>query len=178
MKCCVKCFRDEELKAIIAELKTIGNCDFCGKRNVHVYDIDANGTIADLFDGLLDVYTPASSLPDDFPRENLDLLKNILYNKWNIFNLEPDCIYQLITSICREKYQERPEMFDGPVGILETNQQDYLEQYSVIRTFQWTDFVEEIKSRNRFHINYVNTDVLKMFLGHVRKSYKAGKIFY
>lgn len=178
MNCCTKCFKDTEIKAIINGLNTKGTCDFCGKRDTFIYEIKTNNTVTELFDGLLDVYTPVSSLPDTFPKENLDLLKNILYNKWNIFNLEPDFIYKLITNICNEKYKERPELFDGPVGILETNQKDYLEQYSVIRNFQWNDFVNEIKCKNRFHTNYINKDVLKLFLGYARKTYKAGTVFY
>lgn len=178
MNCCAKCFQDTEIKAIINGLNVKGNCDFCGKKDTHIYDIEANKTITELFDGLLDVYTPVSSLPDTFPKKNLDSLKNILHNKWSIFNVEPDCIYELITNICSEKYKERPELFDGQVGILETIQEDYLEQYSVIRNFQWNDFVNEIKCKNRFHTNYINKDVLKLFLRKARKPYKAGMVFY
>ncbi|MGE5614956.1 MAG: RES family NAD+ phosphorylase [Bacillota bacterium] len=178
MNCCVKCFRDTEIKAIINGLNIKGNCDFCGKRDTYIYEIETNKIITELFDGLLDIYTPVSNLPDTFPKKSLDLLKNILHNKWSIFNLEPDCIYKLITYICSEKYKERPELFDGPVGILETIQEDYLEKYSLLRTFQWDDFVNEIKCKNRFHTNYINKDVLKLFLGYARKSYKAGAVFY
>jgi hypothetical protein len=178
MKCCVKCFKDSEIKAVIDGLNTTGDCNFCRKSDVHVYDLATNKTITEYFDGLLDVYTPVSSLPASFPKENLDLLKNILHTKWNIFTVGPDCIYRLLTNICVEKYAERPELFDEPVGISEITQPKYLEDNSIIRTFQWNDFVEEIKCKNRFHTKHINTDILRFFLQSIRKPYKKGMVFY
>lgn len=72
MYCCSNCFRDSEIKAIIqghGKKKQKGNCDFCGSKNVVVYDIDKDDTLSEMFDGILDVYTPASLLPDSFPKE-------------------------------------------------------------------------------------------------------------
>lgn len=75
MFCCSNCFADAEIKAIIDGNKTTGNCDFCGSHDAHVYDIGKDQTITELFDGLLDIYTPISNLPADFPREQTDLIK-------------------------------------------------------------------------------------------------------
>ncbi len=178
MNCCVKCFKDDEVKAIIRGLNTKGVCDFCGKTNEYVYDTDANNALAELFDGLLEIYTPIANLSDMFPKDSLSLLKDILYNQWNIFRLERHNIYRLITSICREKYAEYPEIFDMPVGIPESNDSDYLKKYSIIKTFTWDDFVQEIKSKNRFHTNYINKNVLGKFCDYVKQLYKAGTVFY
>ena len=93
MYCCSNCFDDAEIKAIIEGNTMIGNCDFCGEHNVRVYEIEKESTITELFDGLLEIYTPISDLPVDFPREQTDLIKNILCNNWNIFNLKPDVAY-------------------------------------------------------------------------------------
>lgn len=117
MFCCSNCFADTEIKAIIDGNKTTGNCDFCGSHNAHVYEIGKDQTIAELFDGLLDIYSPASDLSADFPREQTDLMKNILCNNWRIFNLKPDGIYRLITAICSDRYKDQPDLFDNPVGI-------------------------------------------------------------
>lgn len=178
MNCCVKCFKDAEIKAIIQGFNTIGSCDFCEQKDVYIYEIGTDTTLSDLFDGLLDVYTTAPSLPDGFPKEETDLIKNILYYKWHIFNVEPSCIYRLITNICCEKYREQPELFDGPVGIMENQDQDYLEENSIIRNYHWHDFVEEIKRKNRFHTEYMNKEMLTLFIRCVRKPYKTGNVFY
>lgn len=178
MNCCVRCFNDDEIIDIIKNQKTKGNCDFCGSENVYLYQIDNDSTLSDMFNELLDIYTAASSLPATFPKENTDLLKNIFYNKWSIFNLKPDCIYRLLTSICHEKYSDEPELFDYPVGILESQDKDYLTEFSLIKDYQWNDFVMAIKCANRFHTDYINKKILDLFIRCVRKPYKIGKTFY
>lgn len=178
MFCCSNCFRDNEIRAIINENKTIGNCDFCGSTNVNVFDLISNHVIAELFDGLLDTYTPAAELPNDFPKDQTDLLKNILCYRWNIFNLKPDCIYRLIVSICAERYIEQADLFDSPIGIRVTQDCDYLEENSILKNFCWDDFVEGIKRENRFHSNYINTEKLFVFLKCAKKLHRSGEIFY
>jgi hypothetical protein len=143
-----------------------------------VYDLNADSTLADMFGELLEVYTSEVDLPKAFPRENIDLLKNIFYSKWPIFNVEPDCIYRLLTAICHEKYTFQPELFNSTVGILESQDNNYLNDHSIIRYYQWQDFVGDIKRVNRFHTDHINKEVLTKFLSCVRKSYKAGTIFY
>lgn len=178
MNCCVRCFNDAEIIDIIKNQKTKGDCDFCEGKNIYVCQIDSDITLSDMFGELLDIYTTASNLPDSFPKENMDLLKNIFYSKWSIFNLEPDSIYRLITSICHEKYSDQPELFDYPIGILESEDKEYLEEFSIIRDYRWKDFVEDIKCVNRFHTDHINKKVLDLFIRCVRKPYKAGKTFY
>lgn len=178
MFCCSNCFADAEIKAIINGNKTTGNCDFCSSENAYVYDLDKDRTIAELFDGLLDTYTPVANLPDNFPKDSTDLLKNILYHVWNIFAVRPDRIYRLITSICADRYNEQPALFDGPIGILQSQDQDYLKQNTILKNHCWDDFVEAIKHRNRFHSNYINKEVLYTFLHCTKKTYKAGTVFY
>ena len=178
MYCCVNCFKDAEIKAIIQSYNITDDCDFCGEKSVSVYQIGVDTTISDLFDGLLDVYTTAASLPIAFPKDSTDLIKNILCNKWHIFNVEPDRIYRLITSICCERYNDQPELFDTTVGISQSQDQNYLEKSAIIKNYSWADFVEAIKLKNRFHTDHMNKDVLDLFIGYVRKTYKAGTTFY
>jgi hypothetical protein len=178
MFCCSNCFADAEIKAIIDGNKTTGTCDFCGSKNVHVYELGKDQIITELFDGLLDTYTPVLNLPNGFPKRQTDLIKNILCYNWHIFNLKPDCIYRLITSICAERYKEQPELFDSPVGILQSQNHDYLEENSILKNYCWDDFVEGIKRKNRFHSNYINTDKLFTFLRCARKPHKAGEVFF
>jgi len=178
MYCCVNCFKDAEIKAIIQSYNITGDCEFCGQNNVSVYKTGVDATISDLFDGLLEIYTTESNLPDTFSKDNTDLIANILHDKWNIFDVDPACIYRLITSICSERYDDQPELFDTTVGILQSQDKDYLENNAIIKNYRWDDFVEEIKRKNRFHTDYMNKDVLNIFIDYVMKPYKTGDKFY
>ena len=178
MNCCVKCYKDEEIKAIIAGMNVMGNCDFCYSKEIYVLDINKNNDLSELFEGLLEIYTPVTSLPDNFPKENLSVLRDILYSEWNIFNLDRDKIYKLITTVCSEKYAQLPELFDSPVGIFESIQEEYLENYCIVKTSEWDKFVNEIKYENRFHTNFINTNILYYFLQELKKDYVIGEIFY
>lgn len=178
MYCCINCFCDSEIKDIIKGNKKIGNCDFCGSKKTNVYEIGQDNLIPDMFDGLLDTYMPISNLPDDFPKETTDLIKNILHYKWKIFNLEPDDIYKLLTVLCSERYSMQPELFDGPVGIPQISDNYYLEENSILKNCSWEDFVNEIKLKNRFHSKLINTEMLFTFIRCAKKTYKARKEFY
>ena len=177
MICCEKCFNDIEIKAVIISLNQKGTCELCGKRNVYIYNTDTNNELAEMFDDFLDIYTSDGDLPDNYPRENINLLKDELCRRWNIFNICSDLAYRAITRICHEKYLEHPD-FDSPIGILELNQKDYLKEYAIVKTFEWEDFVEGIKTKNRFHTDYINREVLYSFCNYIKKIYKAGTIFY
>lgn len=178
MNCCVRCFKDLEIKAIVKSTNTKGECDFCKSKNEHICNLRENEDLRDSFESLLDVYTPACNIGLDYPRERLDLLKNILNLQWNIFNLEPDDIYKFLIELLPDKYVEQPELFDGSVGISGSNKEEYLKQYSILGTFQWEDFVTEIKQKNRFHTDIIRKEILKTILQASCKQYKKGHEFY
>ena len=50
MYCCANCFSDPEIKAIINGYRHSGDCDFCGSKDVNVYDMERDSTIAEMFD--------------------------------------------------------------------------------------------------------------------------------
>ena len=177
MICCEKCFKDIEIIAIIRSLCKKGTCEICGERNVFIYNTDINNELAEMFDDLLNIYTAVDDLPHGYPHENINLLKDELCRRWCIFNIDTDLAYRAIKGVCHEKYEEHPEIFDVPIGILELNQKDYLEEHSIIKTFEWEDFVEGIKTKNRFHTDYINKEVLFSFCNYIKKKYKAGTIF-
>ncbi|WP_273853120.1 RES family NAD+ phosphorylase [Guptibacillus spartinae] len=180
MICCTKCFKDPEIKAIIEGIgkKVESECDTCGKRNGYIYDTEENDELVDSFNGLLEIYTPESQLPDDFPMEKKYLLKNELDDRWNIFNIEKDKIYPLVKNICAEKYNETSDLFNTPISILVLNESDYLESNSLLKTNDWKSFVKEIKYHNRFNTNFINTNVLDIFCDYVKVSYKKEQTFY
>lgn len=178
MICCENCFSDIEIKAIIRGLNNIGNCDTCDSESVHIYDTDVNDQLVDDFNGLLDVYYSDKNLPDDFPKEKLTMLKDELYDNWNIFAIQKEKVYNLIKHICSEKYTENPDLFDSPVGILEANDSEYLREYSLMKTHKWSDFVNEITKNNRFHTNYINTSILDLYCNNSKQSFPKGTVFY
>lgn len=178
MFCCEKCFKDTEIKDIIRGGQLRGKCEFCGNENVYICNLDDNEYLKDSFEQLLDVYTPIVDMEEEYPREKADLLKNILYFQWNIFNINSDGIYRFIKALLPEKYKEQPELFDSQIGISGNVREDYLNEYSILGTYEWEDFVKEIKENNRFHTNIINKEKLKTILLSVRKLYKAETVFY
>lgn len=178
MHCCEKCFKDNEIKAIIRGNNVLGECDFCHSNNVFICDVESNEYLRDSFESLLDVYTPICEMNYEYPKEKSDLLKNILCSQWSIFNLNHDSVYKFIISLLPEKYKEQPYLFDSPVGISGSLDDDYMKMYSLLGLHQWEDFVTEIKEHNRFHTNIINKNILKTILLATCKQYKAGTIFY
>lgn len=177
MYCCVKCFNDYEIRSIIGT-NTRGKCDLCNQNNVYVCDVKTSGALKESFERLLETYTPITNMDQDFPRDRADLLKNILANEWAIFNLKPEKIYTFLIDLFPEKYEEEPSIFDSPVGIKGSVQEDYLTQYSILGTSNWEDFVKEIKISNRFHTTIINKEILQNVLRASCKNYSAGAEFY
>ena len=178
MYCCIDCFTDEEIRNIIRGTKIKGTCDFCGAHNTYIYDIDKNPAITELFDPLLDIYTPISLLPHDFPRQYTGLIKDILHQDWQIFKISPDKIYKLITTWCADRYKAQPELFDYPKGVSKSQDPSYFRENSILRGHKWSEFVTGIKTKNRFHSNYINTEKLYTFLQCVIGSYDKGSKMY
>lgn len=116
MNCCVKCFKDPEIKDIVIGAKEKGNCDFCESINVSICDIK-NENLKENFERLLDIYRPVSKIKEEFPREKADLIKNVLCSEWNIFNLKSDKVYLFLKSLLPEKYEEERNLFEEPVWI-------------------------------------------------------------
>ena len=178
MHCCERCFKDSEIKDIIRGGNVRGECDFCHSSNVYICDLESNEYLRENFELLLDVYTPIDEMGYEYPKERADLLKNILYSQWSVFNLSSDDIYKFLIALFPDKYEEQAVLFDGPVGIYESISEEYLNRYSILGTYQWEDFVKEIKEKNRFHTNIINKGIFKDILQMTCKPYKKGEIFY
>ena len=178
MYCCIDCFADEEIRNIIHSANIKDTCDFCGTHNTYVYDIDKNPAIPELFEPLLEIYTPISELPLDFPREQTGLMKDILHSNWQIFNCSPSVIYKLIKVLCANRYKEQSELFDYPIGIKESQDHSFFEENSILKGHQWNEFVTGIKTKNRFHSNYINTGKLYTFLQCVVGTYSRSSEMY
>ena len=85
MRIGINCFEDVEIRSIIASRGRIGNCDVTGQKNVLIYDTLAEDSPADLavlLSEILDVYTPESELPSDFPPICLAYIEEVLFSDW------------------------------------------------------------------------------------------------
>lgn len=176
---CERCFCDTEVIYTIQNKDEIGECPLCKSKNVHIYDTDKYEDLSIRFDELLSIYTPASLLPRSYPKSDTRLLKSELINNWNIFNkISESDVYRIITEVCKEKYEYNAELFDQPVGIQELYDQNYLMKHSLLNANSWDDFVNALKTRNRFHTHYMDLNLLERFCSYIRKPYRAGEIFY
>jgi hypothetical protein len=177
VNCCVRCFKDPEIKDIIKGCNVRGDCNFCGSTNVFTCDIN-NDDLKENFERLLDVYCPVSDIVGEFPREQADLMKNILTMSWDIFILKANDVYVFLKALLSEKYQEEPMLFDEPVWIKGSVQEEYLNQYSILGKYQWNDFMDEIKTKNRFHTTIINKEVFRKVLEVSCKEYEVGTEFF
>ncbi len=176
---CEKCFCDTEVISVIKSKAKIGNCPLCKRKNVHIYDTDIDDDLSGWFDELVNIYTPVSLLPDSYPKSDTKLLKSELINNWNIFNKKSEAeVYNILSAICKEKYQYESELFDQPVGIKQLYDTDYLLEHSLLTTNSWDDFVDALKTKNRFHTHFIDLELMERFCSYIRKPYKKGDTFY
>lgn len=181
MRFCNHCIVDDELQPIIEGLGMAENsCPVCGKRKVYIYDTDIHSKLTENFEQLLEIYTPGSMLPPDFPTEEKKLLVTELMDRWHIFNdkLTPTDVYHIIRAICPEKYTNMPSLFDAPIGIAELNDEEFLKRHSLLRSNSWDAFVKSLREQNRFHTNYIELTILDRYCTYIRKTYKKGTLFY
>lgn len=177
MNCCEKCFNDLEIKDIIRSKDKIGHCDICGSDDVYIYNIESNNELTDMFNNLLNEYDLSDDL-NDYPDEQLSLLKDELKNNWNIFNLTPDKIGIIVKNICYDKYEENPNFFRSSIGFNKLTDKQYLEDNLIIKCNTWNNFKSDIKSNTRFHSKTFNDEAFGYFLKYINKKYINGTTFY
>ena len=173
MKCCVHCFKDPLLQKTITEFGIIGDCDFCSSKNVPVYDISNQNELSDKIIDLIQIYE-ASFHEDAKP------LKKSLHDDWNIFSGGTEAIQTLLLALCAPYSAIDPnsDIFSVNVIIPQAYDEEYINDYGVIKGQAWHQFSESIKHENRFHNSYFNGDALSSFLSAAVKSVKLGDIFY
>ena len=181
MKFCSECFADVELKRLVDSIENKGVCDVFGKESEHIYDTSKHDTLKEYFEELLNVYTSISAInPDIIKAKPMTLSEDLTSRGWGIFNLacNPQSIYNIIKSVCVEKYEESPEIFDGPVVIQELYNDNYRQTHALLHDSTWDDFANSLKYQNRFHSNYLNTSVLTKACYSSLKKYPKGSLFY
>lgn len=181
MRFCNHCIVDGELHPIIEGLGMAGDfCPVCEKRKVFIYDTDIHSRLTENFEQLLEIYTPESMLPLDFPHTEKRLLVTELTDRWHIFNdkLTPTDVLHIIRAICAEKYASMPSLFNTLIGIADLNDEQSLKENSLLRTNSWNDFVKSLREQNRFHTKHIELTILERFCTYIRKVYKKGTVFY
>lgn len=178
---CEHCFQDKEIASIIRSVSpnNIGNCPVCRSSKGHLYDTDNQNDLTSYFEELLSIYTPSSLLPKNFPKAEARSLIDDINERWNIFaDITRAQIYEILKSICGDLFADAPELLDGTVGISELYDSEYLKEHALLKNNNWDAFVDEIKTKNRFHSKLINFDILERYCSFIRKTYKVGDVFY
>jgi len=158
MNCCIECFRDSEIRTIIDSLDSIGDCDFCGVKNVKIHLIGENSTISDYLREVIELYNISS---------NGKPIEEALLEDWNIFNMSPQAIKSLIQTIY-------PTQNLSSVSIPQFSDYDYLKEFGIVKGKSWQEFANSIKYDNRFHNGIFNPDAFAIFLSYSVKIYPEG----
>ena len=162
----INCFEDVEIRTIISSIGQIGNCELTGAENVYIYDTDSvseNWDLKAYFLEIIDVYTPESLLPADFPRDSLKLIEEIFVSDWSIFAVPKEYVKRIIIAICKSEYPENSKIFTERIGLEKLCDSDFLKRNCLTRESTWERFTTSIKSINRFHSNHINLKLLKEF---------------
>jgi hypothetical protein len=171
MRCCAECFKDIHIRNTIVKHGVIGDCDYCSHKNVAVYNISATpNPITDAIVGLVQIYS-VSDLPNAKP------LRVSLHDDWDIFSAGTAMIQTLAVDLCSSVINSDSDVFTKPVAIAQLLDDDFLNEFGVVRGLRWEQFAESIKYANRFHSGMFNADAFASFLSIVVKQYPAGVEF-
>jgi hypothetical protein len=170
--CCIECFKDIHIRNTIEKYGVIGDCDYCSHKDIAVYDIlTIPNPISDAIISLVQIYA-VSDLIEAKP------LAVALHNDWDIFNAEAAVIQTLVVDLCDSVISGDSEIFTRSVIIPQVFDDDFLNEFGVVRGLSWEQFAESIKHKNRFHSGMFNADIFASLLSVIAKSYPAGTEFY
>lgn len=180
MICCAKCFKDSEFIAIIESLEVTGDCEVCSQTDVSIYDTEKNNKLTELLEGLLEIYTPVSEMPEELKEHRADfsLLKDELHARWNLFNVDSSKAYKLIKGLCQAKYEKSQNLFEEAVGIRRMYDEEFKKKFSILKNSTWSQFTDQIKYQNRFHIESFNAAIFSAIIGYASTTYEKGHKFY
>lgn len=180
MKICVDCFADSEIQNIVNSIDNSDTCDVLHRYSSHVYDTEKHMALVPYFEALVSIYTPAKSSKYQEKVSAFLPLGQELQKRWNIFSscCDETIIDVIIKNICKEKYEETPDLFEEVVGLDECYDSVYCEKHSLLKTHSWDDFKDHLIICNRYHTSHFNTDIFKHFCWVISKKYKAGTKLY
>lgn len=165
MNCCVDCFHDTQIRAMINANGIIGDCDFCGKKNVSIYSVDKESDLSDIISEVLSMYEETD---DGEP------LFSVIIDDWGIFEKDLPSSPELVTTFCSSIYGDEGHIHNKNVRI----PHDYIENYGIFSGHSWSEFSDFIKTKNRFCNGYFRADQFVSFLGYSIAKYSKGTEFY
>lgn len=83
----------------------------------------------------------------------------------------------MLSEICKELFEETPNLLNSPVGVDKMYDPIYLQEHSLFSK-GWECFVEDIKYNNRFHSNQINKGILEKYCEAIQKTYSGGEQFF
>jgi hypothetical protein len=184
MNCCIECFRDSEIRDVIKSHGVMGDCDYCGSAGIHIYPIGEVGTIEEMINDVIDVY----EVDDDGEAD----LQYALLADWSIFsdafsNDLYDCykpgskyvlLLDLVSKLC-ESYRSIDDLvYSQSVKITNSDDDDALSEFGIVNGWDWNDFSDVIKHKNRFHNNLFNPEIMASFLSYAIKKYDTDFLCY
>ena len=145
-KCCSNCFTSNYLENIIASFNESGTCDFCGSKNTFVVLPEL---LFDKFHALFDCFEAGNVYTSS-------LVQSIRNNfSYNLFSdkLDDGVQTELLKAIATASGSDYADLFIKNVRFK-------IESLNGIHV-SWTNFKDEIKNENRFHIsNGLDLDTL------------------
>lgn len=157
----ISCFKDIEICSMINSENRIGDCEITGQTDTLVYDTVYDNYLEDYISEILNIYTPISELPNDFPKDNLDKIEKILVENWSIFNTTENETRAIIMEICKNIYPYDSLIFNEKVGMEKLCDSEFLKRNSLVKESTWERFMSSIKNINRFHSKHINLELLE-----------------
>lgn len=144
MRCCVSCFRDEYLKALIRTEGRIGKCDYCKSSNRYTVSI---GEIDHLFERFLTLYEPVQVGQNVMDYFAGDPLADLIQSEWDIFSERlGDNRSRLLSHIYRVG-RRNEEILDVPAVNDLWVKTNAMHHHSLMD--KWEELAEELKHPER-----------------------------
>lgn len=171
MNCCEKCFSSTYLISIINADDRSGDCDFCKSKDVSLY---AARELAPFFRNIISLY----KIDQTSNKTIVDALKSDFEGILDVFGENVEDLTLLLKEIFRDESDFPNDFFSSKVSL--EKKDTFLYQSSEVQNI-WVNFKEEIKFRNRYHIeNVINLKKLETFFNHDSffQIIKKGRVFY
>lgn len=164
--CCENCFTDEILKQQIISSDIKGCCSFCGAVQVYVYPIvPDNQQLQDELRDIIDLYEPVTS--------GGRLLTEALIEDWDFVSCDLQShLDDLLHALYPQPDSLMAELLSGKV-----KRKDFGE-LAILGGHSWSEFSEQVKRGNRYHIDYFQRKALDTFLSAVCVSVSPNESLY
>lgn len=165
MKICANCFKDTDLRMRILSLKNLKKYDIHNRRE-YIFDTDDDTVSIKVDMGrLVNLYDTTSSI-DNSSLTGKTLIDRI-QNDWQIFstNINENQIRTVLVELLKDSFDKDDPIYKSPLVIPDLYNNQFKEDYSIIKNKDWNSFKENILHGNRFF----NSDLDKELLTNIMK---------